>query len=314
MKHNQTIPKQYLPRPLTNFGTTSQGETFKTQYKDLFFQHLDKVLIHNQTNLELQQTKLTNIITDTERQLSTSTESTDQITLYYHQFMTNNNITNHQTLPSLKARLTNSATHTTTQKTNSLANTTYIFHQRTTRPTKLHHRHSTNPAHNTKKTQTGQETSNSNKAIKTTSFFRPKLTTQPSTHPSVHNFSTHNLTTEDLQLLNKGLSFAPTPTLPKQTCYLQLLHNFDRYAESLKTQFTKSQKPQTHIQSNTETALTTTIYRPLKFLPKTSTYQLLPQDPCDPRIENYIHTTKCKLDQHLARIYKVKTTNLIKKQ
>ena len=119
MKHNQTIPKQYLPRPLTTFGTTSQGETFKTQYKDLLFQHLDKVLIHNQTNLELQQTKLTNIITDTERQLSTSTESTDQITLYYHQFMTNNKITNHQTLPSLKARLTNSATHTTNQKTNS---------------------------------------------------------------------------------------------------------------------------------------------------------------------------------------------------
>ena len=116
VKHNQTIPKQYLPHPLTTFGTTTSYKTFKKQYKDLFFQHLEKVLIHNQTTLELQQTKLTNIIMDTEHQLSTSTESTDQITLYYHQFMTNNNITNHQTLPSLKARLTNSATHTTSKK------------------------------------------------------------------------------------------------------------------------------------------------------------------------------------------------------
>ena len=93
LKENQTIPKKYLPRPLKIFGTTTLNETFTMQYRDLFFRHLKKVLIHNQTSLELQQTKLTNIITDTERQLTMLTESTDKIKQHYYQFLTNNNIT-----------------------------------------------------------------------------------------------------------------------------------------------------------------------------------------------------------------------------
>ena len=117
IKQNQTIPKQHLPRPLKTFRTTPLNETFSKQYRELFFQHLDKILIHNETGLELQQTKLTNIITDTERQLSMSTESTDKIRQYYHQFLTINNITDHEALPTLKARLT-------TPKTTPIASTT----------------------------------------------------------------------------------------------------------------------------------------------------------------------------------------------
>lgn len=119
LKQNKTIPKQYLSRPLKTFGTTLLNETFTIQYGNLFFQHLDKVLIHNQTSLELQQTKLTNIIADTERQLNMSTESTDKIRQYYYQFLTNNNITNHETLPILKAKLTTSQTTPTTPATSN---------------------------------------------------------------------------------------------------------------------------------------------------------------------------------------------------
>ena len=54
LKQNQTIPKQYLPRPLKIFGTTPLNGIFTLQYKELFSQHLDKVLIHNQMSLELQ--------------------------------------------------------------------------------------------------------------------------------------------------------------------------------------------------------------------------------------------------------------------
>ena len=117
LKQHGTIPKHLSPRPLTTFGTTTLTEAFKAQYRDLFFQHLDKVLIHNQTVLELQQTKLTNIITDTERHLSTSNESKDKITQYYHQFLTDNNITNHETLPTLKAKLITFKTTPTTSTT-----------------------------------------------------------------------------------------------------------------------------------------------------------------------------------------------------
>ena len=123
VKQNQTIPKQYLPRPLKTFGTTPLNEIFSKQYRELFSQHLDKVLIHNQTTLELQQTKLTNIITDTECQLSNSTESTDKKRQYYHQFLTDNNITNHEALPILKVKLATSKTTTTPTTSTNTTNT-----------------------------------------------------------------------------------------------------------------------------------------------------------------------------------------------
>lgn len=136
LKQHRTIPKHLSPHPLTLFGTTTLTETFKTQYRNLFFQHLDEVLIHNQTILELQQTKLTNIITDTERQLSTSKESTEKVTQYYHQFLADNKITNHETLPTLKAKLTKTTQPQTTPTTStltpsSLPNKTHQHHPKT---------------------------------------------------------------------------------------------------------------------------------------------------------------------------------------
>ena len=87
--------------------------SLNTQHRDLFFQHLDEALIHNDAALELQQTKLTNIITDTECHLSTSTGGTGKITQYYHQFLASNRITNNKTLPALKAKLTKNTMQTT---------------------------------------------------------------------------------------------------------------------------------------------------------------------------------------------------------
>lgn len=70
---------------------------------------------------------------------------------------------------------------------------------------------------------------------------------------------------KDLQVLDKGLSFAPTPILPKQTSYLQLSHNFDRYANSLRIQHTRPCNSPTQAQDNTGITSTTTVFRPMNF-------------------------------------------------
>ena len=40
----------------------------------------------------------------------------------------------------------------------------------------------------------------------------------------IHNHSTYQLSEQDIALLTKGLSFAPTPNTPTQTLYLQTLY------------------------------------------------------------------------------------------
>ena len=111
------------------------------------------------------------------------------------------------------------------------------------------------------------------------------------------------------KVLNKGLSFATTPILPIQTSYLQLLHNFDRYANSLRIQYTKPHNSPTQAQGNTEITSTTTVFRPMNFKHSLTIPTETRQPQC---IRNYIHSTKCNLDQHLPSMYKVNKTNLTK--
>ena len=255
-----------------------------------------------------------------------STESTDKIGQYYHQFLTDNNITNHETLPILKVKLVTSKTTTTTPTTSTNTDKVHTLNctkhnapppPPNTGPTQAQPEPSSTreqpdqqniqPTEPTaqRKCKQKQNPPNSKKTTKTTPFFRPKLTTKPSKHLNIHNFSTHNLTNKDLQVLNKGLSFAPTPILFKQTCYLQLLYNFGRYADSLRTQYTKPQNLPTHTQINIGMTPTTTVFQPMKFLPKQSTHPPPRLKPGNPIIENYIHTTKCNLDQQLPNLYKL---------
>ena len=53
-------------------------------------------------------------------------------------------------------------------------------------------------------------------ARQTGSFFIPRPSTSMDTSLTVHNLSSVVLTPEELQLLSKGLSFSPTPTIPRE--------------------------------------------------------------------------------------------------
>ena len=76
------------------------------------------------------------------------------------------------------------------------------------------------------------------------------------THPP-NNLSNRTLTTEELNILDKGLSFAPTDLTTEPKLQLQLLHHYDKYYTATTNQ------PKS-------LPLTTTdkIYRPIKFIPK----------------------------------------------
>ena len=86
---------------------------------------------------------------------------------------------------------------------------------------------------------------------------------------TVHNLSSATFTPEELELLSKGLSFAPTPAeLPTTKSYTQLLGSYDAFARSLRQRYVHA-KYCSHIQTQKQQHQCTTanIYRRMKFLP-----------------------------------------------
>ncbi len=101
----------------------------------------------------------------------------------------------------------------------------------------------------------------------------PRPTTHKIPNVTVHNLSSRSLNTEQLTLLTKGLSFAPTPNIDNTVQYPQLLRQYNEFARSLRPIYThavtkpnitptKKEQPE---QSLTDRPY---IYRQMKFLPK----------------------------------------------
>ncbi len=140
IKTYKTIPKQHRPPPTPRLviNDPKLQQEFAQQYEDIFFQHLDKVITHNTITLELENARLQQITTQTEQHLATLTLPDDAIAKLHGDFLTQNKIDNHLTVPQLQKRLspnstTTSRIHTTTptDKTTTLLTTT----QTTANPT-----------------------------------------------------------------------------------------------------------------------------------------------------------------------------------
>ncbi len=107
LKTYRTIPKRYLPASTPQLITESSNldKEFRQQYENLFFQHLDKVIINNTITLELEKARLQHIILQTEQQLATLTLPAEDIEQLHQQFLGWNNITDHDPLPELRSKL-----------------------------------------------------------------------------------------------------------------------------------------------------------------------------------------------------------------
>ena len=136
-----------------------------------------------------------------------------------------------------------------------------------------------------------------------TAFFIPRPQPQ-TTELTLHNLSTYNLTTADYQLLEKGLSFAPTVRLPPTTLQHQILQSFNHFAK-LRLRYMRvtgsSSKPHEHQPKHCTAAH---LYRPMKFLPKPKV-----ETPLE-RLEAYIDNTKQMLADNLPTLCSNHSPNL----
>lgn len=111
----------------------------------------------------------------------------------------------------------------------------------------------------------------------------------------VHNLSDLKLTQEELQVLNKGLSFALTPITPHIQTHKQLLKDFDNYAKSVRQKYvhaTYHQPTYTNQTLSEENTTTTTVHRRMKFLPPQVFHSSTQIYSGIGKVEHYIDTTK----------------------
>ena len=124
--------------------------------------------------------------------------------------------------------------------------------------------------------------------------------TNTSTSLTVHNLSNITLTHEELQLLSKGLSFSPTPTLPLKKGYFQVLNHFDQFAKSIRQKYVHTQfHAPTKQPQEEESTITSQVYRRMKFLPKITGRTLTQEYSGIQKVEKYIELTKNNINNHL---------------
>ena len=145
-----------------------------------------------------------------------------------------------------------------------------------------------------------------NKTDETGSFFSagPKTTKKP--HVGIHNYSKYKLSTHEIQLLIKGLSFTPTPVLSMQNLHQHLLQQFDKFAKTLRYTATPyglfpHTPPPTTSCSYTEPTATEVIYKNMKFIPRKTNFSTTRYS-CIQALENYIYNTKEEVDKKLSEI------------
>ena len=109
----------------------------------------------------------------------------------------------------------------------------------------------------------------------------------------------------DLQLLSKGLNFAPTLTNKNDPA--KLIAQYDNYANSIRkivNNRTKHDTQEPHTPTNHET-LTGLIHPKMKFILNQDTQRLI----ASPLVEGYINETKEILLNHVIKIFCQRKTN-----
>ena len=105
---------------------------------------------------------------------------------------------------------------------------------------------------------------------------------------NIHNLSSLELSRDEINVLSKGLLFAPR-IKPDVQSKIQLLRQFNMFATSLRRTYLNSQYYRTpQIKHGSNTTLTAKLYRPMKFLPKITYTSHLDRDSGIGHVEKYI--------------------------
>ena len=110
MQLYKSIPKQYLPPSGLDVPTNDNESLlveFTRAYEEIFFQHLDKVIIHNTISLELEESHLRNITTIVKKHLSHAGVPAELTTELLRVLFSKNKLSYHSIEPALQRILPN---------------------------------------------------------------------------------------------------------------------------------------------------------------------------------------------------------------
>ena len=132
---------------------------------------------------------------------------------------------------------------------------------------------------------------------------------------TIHNLSNFNFEKQELDLLHKGLSFAPIPQTPLIKQQLQLLKQFDNFAKTIRKTYVNSLYRKTNTQRPiTNLPICAYVYRTTKFLPKQQYTTMTETYSGVNKVEQYIEQTKENIDEQLPDILKHHRDNITKKE
>ena len=104
VRKNGRVPDVFLPKQLS-CENQSLVMKFVSDYKNLFLDHLDKVIMDNTASITMHNISIKDILTTTDRQLLKIKMAKNELKRQYDMFMKKNNTVNHRTLPELQAYL-----------------------------------------------------------------------------------------------------------------------------------------------------------------------------------------------------------------
>lgn len=144
------------------------------------------------------------------------------------------------------------------------------------------------------------------------SFFRKKPIQPPKKQKTIHNFSNHSLSAAETSLLEKGLSFSPTPSYNIEN-HKDILKSFNQFCHSA-AKLSKNSRISDASLFNTPHP-TLQLYKPMKFLKSPHQHQnLLTVLNTHPLLDNFLNTTKIKLDEQLPLILSSSQHNISKSE
>ncbi len=126
---------------------------------------------------------------------------------------------------------------------------------------------------------------------------------------TVHNLSSKSLSTAELTLLSKGLTFSPSPKISKKD-RTQLIHNFGTFSHHIRQLYSINPNQNTPIQISSN-SISNPLFRKMPLLSKST---ITPQPYCNPLIENYIIDTKELLLPQLPHLFHHDRQNLNQKE
>ena len=127
---------------------------------------------------------------------------------------------------------------------------------------------------------------------------------------TVHNFSSVIFSQEESELLNRGLSFVPTPTLSSQQSHLHILQAFDAFAKSLRQKYYNTKYKQPPPPPLTIQCQAAHIQRRMKFLPTVRKTSHVQGFSGITTVEHHIALTKDILNEQLPTLTTNTTLNV----